>query len=287
MTTAFRCCRKRAAGAGGGGSVDPNALFATSDIKVAFDDAPRAGYVRCNGKTIGSSGSGATERAALDAQSLFIKLWPYANIAVSGGKGANALADFNAGKQLTLPNCAGRSLSGMDDLGNGAQGVLTASSVTTPSVIGGIGGFEKRTLVKANVPSYVLTGGAGNVAVSGTTGGMLANVAITITGSGNTGTESQTHTHNAADATNKAQAVSPGSGINNVWNGGSTSTATNTENQTHTHPFSFTADPKNIDHTHNVNSTGFATSVSIDSGGSSSPFVSLSPVMLFMIYIRL
>jgi hypothetical protein len=270
-------------GGGGGGSVDPNALFGTRDIKIRFDDGPIPGYVRLNGRTIGNASSGATERANADTQALYTELWPYANITVVGGKGSTALSDFNAGKPLVLPNMAGRAACAMDDMGAGAQGVLTTLSVTTPAHPGGIGGFQTRTLTQANVPYYVLTGGAGNVSASGTTGGMLANVSHTHTGT--TGTESAEHKHNYGDAQNKDGAADNGSDIQNIWSGAALSTNTSAELQSHYHPF--TTDATNLDHTHNVDVTGYATSVSIESGGSGAAFVALSPVMLFMFYISL
>ena len=113
---------------GSGTSVDPDSIFKTRDIKIRFDDQPLAGYVRLNGRTIGSATSGATERANADTQSLYEELWPFANIGVTGGKGASAAADFAANKPLVLPNAAGRGLFGMDNMGAGAQGVLTDGS---------------------------------------------------------------------------------------------------------------------------------------------------------------
>src|SRR5580765_6721122 len=83
-------------------------LCSTGHILVRFDDQPYSGYVRCNGRTIGSATSGATERANTDAQPLFLLLWPFTNISVVTGKGGSAAADWAANKQLILPDCAGR-----------------------------------------------------------------------------------------------------------------------------------------------------------------------------------
>lgn len=66
---------------------DATQIFGTRDLKVRFDDQPISGYVRLNGRTIGSAVSGASERANADTQSLFLALWGYANISVVGGKG--------------------------------------------------------------------------------------------------------------------------------------------------------------------------------------------------------
>jgi hypothetical protein len=78
-------------GSGGGGtSVDSSAIFSTGDpIWVPYSGS-RTGWVRANGRTIGSGSSGATERAHADTQSLFEYLWTnFSNsvCAVSGGRG--------------------------------------------------------------------------------------------------------------------------------------------------------------------------------------------------------
>ena len=60
------------AGGGGGGGVDATTILATGDIKTRYDTAVIAGFVRCNGRTIGNSTSGATELAdTTQAQALF------------------------------------------------------------------------------------------------------------------------------------------------------------------------------------------------------------------------
>jgi microcystin-dependent protein len=145
-------------GGGGGTSVDPNALLITRDIKVRFDDQPLAGYVRLNGRTIGSATSGATERANADTQSLFTELWPFSNIALVGGKGGSAAADWAANKGLTLPDCAGRLIGGRDDMGNGAQSRITSVNAgVDPTVVGAVAGEEKHRLSKTELPVLGLT----------------------------------------------------------------------------------------------------------------------------------
>jgi len=154
---------------GTGTSVDPNATLKTRDIKIRFDDQPIDGYVRLNGRTIGSVASGATERANADTQSLYEELWGFPNVAVSGGKGASGPADFTANKPLVLPDCAGRGIFGMDDMGAGARGILTAATITNPTLVGSYGGSQQVTIAQANLPAYTLTGGAsGSFTVSGT-----------------------------------------------------------------------------------------------------------------------
>jgi len=56
-------------GGGGGATVDPTTIFQTGDVIWLDQSGPRNGFVRDNGRTIGSGASGATERANADCQS--------------------------------------------------------------------------------------------------------------------------------------------------------------------------------------------------------------------------
>jgi hypothetical protein len=140
-------------GGGGGGTVDPTTIFQTGAFMQFYGTGPITGWVRCNGRTIGSSTSGASERANSDAQALFEYLWGAdSNLAVSGGRGASANADWTANKTLTLPDCRGRALSSLDDMGNSAAGRLTASYFgTSATVLGAAGGAENVAMALANL----------------------------------------------------------------------------------------------------------------------------------------
>ena len=94
------------AGGGGGSTVDPTQLIQTGMMMFAHSTASIAGFVRLNGKTIGSSTSGATERANADTQALFLYLWPDTRLTVSGGRGASAAADWAANKQIVAAGLA-------------------------------------------------------------------------------------------------------------------------------------------------------------------------------------
>lgn len=112
-------------GGGGGGSVDPTTIFQTGDVMWLDFNGARAGWVRDNARTIGSATSGASERANADCQALFLYLW--ANFSdgicpVVTGRGASALADWGANKQITLPDKRGYVPGGVDDMGNVAAG---------------------------------------------------------------------------------------------------------------------------------------------------------------------
>lgn len=147
-----------ASSSGGTPIPDSTQIFGTRDLKVRFDDQPVPGYVRLNGRTIGSATSGATERANADTQSLYIALWGYANITVVSGKGGSAAADFAANKQLTLPDMRGKLLGAMADMGAGvcASNCITSATVTSPEAAGATGGAQQSTLAQGNIPSYTL-----------------------------------------------------------------------------------------------------------------------------------
>jgi hypothetical protein len=144
-------------GGGGGGSVDAATIFSTGDLKCAYGTSVLTGWVRSNGRTIGSATSGGTERANSDTQALFVYLWGAdANLAVSGGRGASGLADFSANKNIVLPDFRGRALVGLDGMGSSAAGRLTSTYFgTAADVLGASGGAESRTLTAAQLPSSI------------------------------------------------------------------------------------------------------------------------------------
>jgi len=149
-------------GGGGGGSVDPTSVMSTGDIKFRPTSEVITGWVKINGQTIGSAGSGATGRANADTQNLFVYLWANctnAHCPVSGGRGGTALADFNANKQLTLPDWRGRIPVGLDDMGATAAGRIAASNVTsgggdTPTTPMATGGEANHSLQAAELAAH-------------------------------------------------------------------------------------------------------------------------------------
>lgn len=115
-------------GGGGGSDVDEKRLFQTGDIKDRYGVGTHSGWVRANGRTIGSTASSASERANDDTHDLFVFLWSQdANLAVSGGRGANAESDWAAAKTIALPDTRGRTRFSLDDLGNTAAGRLAGA----------------------------------------------------------------------------------------------------------------------------------------------------------------
>ncbi len=147
---------------GGGGSevpVDENALAKTGDIKARYGTGALAGWVRVNGRTIGSAVSGATERANADCENLFLHLWTNdANLSVSGGRGASSAADWAANKTIAMPDARGRAIVGLDDMGSTAAGRLTSSYFGTSAIVlGAAGGSESHTITSAQMPSHTHT----------------------------------------------------------------------------------------------------------------------------------
>ncbi len=98
----------------------------TGDVKTSFNNAQPGWVVMQNG-SIGNASSGATARANADTQDLFILLWnrvPNAYAPVPAGRGASALADFNANKTLVLTPATGRVLCNIGSAGGLPQFTL-------------------------------------------------------------------------------------------------------------------------------------------------------------------
>ena len=148
-------------GSGSGTVVDPTTLVATGDLKFRYGTGALTGFVRANGRTIGSATSGASERANTDCQTLFEFLWTEdVNLVVSTGRGASANADWVANKTIALPDYRGRVPAALDDMGNSAAGRLTATYFGVAATVLGAAstGLESRTLVTGNLPAYTPAG---------------------------------------------------------------------------------------------------------------------------------
>jgi hypothetical protein len=181
-------------GSGSGSVVDPTTVLAVGDLKARYGTGALSGFVRANGRTIGSATSGASERANADCQELFEYLWTEdANLTVSTGRGASAAADWAANKTIVLPDWRGRALAFLDDMGNSAAGRLTATYFgATATTLGAAGGSESKVLLTANLPPYTPagtnTGGAAQYAFSGASfqSGVNFIAGVSITGTAGT-----------------------------------------------------------------------------------------------------
>ena len=185
-------------GGGGGTTVDPTTVASTGDIKWRLTNENLAGWVTLNGQTIGSATSGATGFASATAQALFIYLWTFCNNAhcpvTPSGRGATALVDFAAGKQLQLPDMRDATPVGRDCMGNSCLGGILLSNITsggtdTADTAGAFGGRANQPILLANLPNLSLpvtavTMPAISASVSsGTVGGAAAGTVFNGTGS--------------------------------------------------------------------------------------------------------
>ena len=111
-------------------------LLQTGDVFFRFKSGTRNGAVRANGKSIGNTGSGATERANPDTFLLYEELYlsmdntacpVLTNLGAPTTRGANAAADFAANKAITLPDLRGRSPFGLETMGNSAAGRMSST----------------------------------------------------------------------------------------------------------------------------------------------------------------
>ena len=164
-----------------------NSTPRTGDIKTSMLSSAPNGWVAMNDGSIGNVGSGATTRPNKDTFQLYKTIWDGVLDAwapVSTGRGATAVADFVAGKTLTLPRSLGRALAGA---GTGAG--------LTPRALGEYLGEETHTLSIAEMPSHNHPGstvnlGIGNQGTNPTgfvTSASLGPTAVTVAAEGGGG----------------------------------------------------------------------------------------------------
>ncbi len=168
-------------GGGGGSPVDPTTVLTTGDIKPTYGTGNLTGFVRLNGRTIGSATSGATERANSDVQALFQYLWNTDSaLAVSGGRGVSASADWSANKTIALPDFRSRSMAGLGDMGNSDNLLFSGITFTRggETVLGSQAGSAFSTLITGNLPPYTPAGSLNMGAVIPATGGSVVGVNV-------------------------------------------------------------------------------------------------------------
>jgi hypothetical protein len=191
-------------------SVDATTLIQTGWIQPVYGTGPITGFVRLNGRTLGSASSGATERANADTASLFAFLYQQdTTLAVSGGRGASATADFSANKTIALPDARGKVFAGIDDMGAGDSGTLASVPFITGSqfTLGSKAGAGLKNIAQNNLP----------------------NVAPTFTGTANQTVSVQTTNSNVLFGTVAGTGQSAGSGQGTLTGSGfASNTATST-----------------------------------------------------------
>lgn len=165
--------------------------FSTGDVKPTYKAVADAGWVLMDDGTIGNGASGATTRANADTVALFTLLWNNtidANCAVSGGRGANAAADYAANKTIALPKMKGRALAAAGTgAGLSARALAKAAGVEghqhfvanaddagnqagSPSIAANNTMAKMSSASFSGVPNYGL-GGTGTAATLGLTSG--------------------------------------------------------------------------------------------------------------------
>jgi len=265
-----------AGGSGGGGAgVDPATIMATGDIKARYGTGPLDGFCRCNGLTIGKTGSGATERAADLCQALFEYLWQFQNAALDGSTfGASANADWLAGKKLILPDLRGRVIAGMDDMGATAANRLTAAGLgVVATVLANVGASQTTTLTTTQLPAH--THAQQGTFTSGLENALHAHAQQgTFTSSG----QSLDHTH--AYTAPLSSAGASGGGLVSTTTGASTGGSSN--DHTHSVTIFGGTGSESAFHAHDVTISGLTTSA-----GSGAAFSNIPPTMVLTMYIKM
>lgn len=162
------------------GTFDPNAQLQTGDVITRHGTGSRTGFVRANGRTIGSAASVADERANADCHALFVFLYVNdANLMVSGGRSpAGAEADWSANKTIALPDDRGRIEIGVPDMGSVDITASRLAGGLVPSggfVLGATGGEAGHVLAAAEVGGAVTVTTSGATQVVTTAGGAAHN----------------------------------------------------------------------------------------------------------------
>lgn len=157
--------------------------FTTGDVKLTLKSSADSGWVMMNDGTIGDASSSGTTRANADTADLFALLWDNVSdtyAAVSGGRGANAAADYAAHKTIALTKTLGRALA--------AAG---AGSGLTSRALGYYVGNETHTLSIGEMPAHDHTGST--VALSQST----VITAVGLNGQSGMGSGSDTYARSA------------------------------------------------------------------------------------------
>lgn len=146
------------AASGGNSGVSSEVIHQTGDVIWSPLSGTRSGWIRPNGRTIGSASSGATERANADTQPLYELLYSTFSDSVcpvTGGRGASASADFAANKPLQLLDMRSRVLLAVDGMGNSTAGRNTDTSFSAVTSTGITGGASRFTLSASQLPANI------------------------------------------------------------------------------------------------------------------------------------
>ena len=145
--------------ADGAGSGTWFVLRPIGEIIDCMDITEPAGFLFCDGDTLGNASSNATARANADTVDLFNKLWAvgdtYATLVINDSAGspstygASAAADYAANKAIALPDLRERVSAGWDNKGN----VTRLATTVVGDSIGAVGGIEAFTILQTHLPA--------------------------------------------------------------------------------------------------------------------------------------
>lgn len=175
--------------------------WTTGDVKLTYKTVADSGWVLMNDGSISKGGAGGTTRANDDTLQLYTLLWNNtvdADCPVSTGRGANAAADFAAGKTLTLPKVLGRALAGAG-AGAGLTARNLAKNLGTETIAIADVAAHTHTVPALSIPGLALSGGISIDQVDDTIGGgvqkrMTLGVTANTSSGGNAGPGSITGT---------------------------------------------------------------------------------------------
>jgi len=136
---------------------DVTGVPTTGFVQLYWGSSAPTGWLLCNGRTLGSAASGAAYANA-NAEALFLHLWPSTTLTVSGGRGTSAAVDWAANKTITTPDCRGRVLAGLDQMGAASA----AGRLTGLNTLGETRGEETVTLTEAQIPPHEHDGTTGS-----------------------------------------------------------------------------------------------------------------------------
>lgn len=290
--------------------VDAENTVVTGMVHAEFVNAIKAGYVRCNGRTIGNATSTGTERANADTEDLFVYLWNNVGLlSVSGGRGGTGAADYAANKTIALPDLRGTSLIGLDDMGNTAAGAFGSLTFGSGSQLlpGSAIGTNSLSLTIAQLPVHVPTASAssnGSHNHTGTSEGQNQNhthSGTTDSGGAHIHTASSgsdgSHTHSVNVSNNTLGGVTPGptsgstsvtTSFNTSSDGSHTHSVTVDSGGTHTH--TFTTGDVSQDHTHaftTSTASSHSHTITVDSIGSGAAINNMPYMNLITWFIKL
>lgn len=145
--------------AGGAGWIVPPSMMGTGhwQHRPVSDAIP--GWIIANGTTIGNVGSAATQRANADCAFAYAYFWnKFSNTQcpVTGGRGANAAADFAAGKPIATLNMQGTGIIGVDGMGGTPTGLLNGVPVVSggATIPGSVLGENLHALIVAELAAH-------------------------------------------------------------------------------------------------------------------------------------